>query len=348
MILPIRHTFDDRPQNQTRKIVLIYAALITTNVAAWTWALVQYAGQPVLLGMASLAYSFGLRHAVDPDHIAAIDNVTRKLMQEEKRPISTGLFFALGHSTVVIIASLLVACSIAALDAKFSWFKEIGGLVGIGVSAAFLIVIALANLVILLSIYRAFSATRRGQQVTDDALNDLLLRRGPISRTLRSLFAIVTKSWHMYPLGFLFGLGFDTATEVSLLGLSATQASSGLPVWSTLVLPALFTAGMSLVDTTDGVVMVQAYGWAFTNPIRKLYYNLTMTSISVVVALLIGGIELISLVADKWDLHGGGWSLVDQISQHFGIMGYFIIGIFVIGWLMSVLIFRLGHLDQTA
>lgn len=348
MTLAIGHIFDDRPRNLTRKIVLIYATLIAANVTAWTWAIVQFAGQPALLGMASLAYSFGLRHAVDPDHIAAIDNVTRKLMQEGKRPISTGFFFALGHSTVVIVASVLVACSIAALDAKFSWFKEIGGVIGTGVSAAFLIVIALANLAILFSIYRAFSAIRRGEHVTDDALNDLLTRRGAISRILRSLFAVITKSWHMYPLGLLFGLGFDTATEVSLLGMSATQASSGLPVWSILVLPALFTAGMSLVDTTDGVVMVQAYGWAFTNPIRKLYYNLTMTSISAVVALLIGGIEALSLVADKWDLHGGAWTLVDQISQHFGVMGYFIIGIFVIGWLISVLIFRLGHLDQTA
>lgn len=348
LTLAIGHIFDDRPQNLTRKIVLIYATLIAANVMAWTWAIVQFAGQPVLLGMASLAYSFGVRHAVDPDHIAAIDNVTRKLMQEGKRPISTGFFFALGHSTVVIVASVLLACSIAALDAKFSWFKEIGGLIGTSVSAAFLIVIALANLAILFSIYRAFSAIRRGEHVTDDALNDLLTRRGAISRILRSLFAVITKSWHMYPLGLLFGLGFDTATEVSLLGMSATQASSGLPVWSILVLPALFTAGMSLVDTTDGVVMVQAYGWAFTKPVCKLYYNLTMTSISVVVALLIGGIEALSLVADKWDLHGGVWTLVDQISQHFGVLGYFIIGIFVIGWLIAVLIFRLGHLDQTA
>jgi len=164
---------------------------------------------------------------------------------------------------------------------------------------------------------------------------------------LRSLFAVVTRSWHMYPLGFLFGLGFDTATEIGLLGMSATQASSGLPVWSILVLPALFTAGMSLVDMTDGVLMVKAYGWAFTNPLNKLYYNLTMTSLSVLVALLIGGIEFLGLVADRWDLHGGIWTLVDGISQNFGLLGYLIVGLFAVGWLISVLVYRFAGLGQT-
>ena len=348
MRLFLRRIFDDRPERLNRKISAIYAALIFANLAVWAWAILQFAGQPLLLGVAFLAYSFGLRHAVDPDHIAAIDNVTRKLMQEGKRPISAGFFFALGHSTLVIIASVLVACSVAALDRNFAWFKDVGGLIGTSVSASFLLVLALANLAILVSIYRAFAAMRRGQQVTDDSLHQLLSQRGLISRMLRSLFAVVTRSWHMYPLGFLFGLGFDTATEIGLLGMSATQASSGVPVWSILVLPALFTAGMSLVDMTDGVLMVKAYGWAFTNPLNKLYYNLTMTSLSVMVALLIGGIELLSLIADRWDLHGGVWTLVDGVSQNFGLLGYLIIGLFVVGWLISVLVYRFARLGQTA
>ncbi|MGH6704858.1 MAG: HoxN/HupN/NixA family nickel/cobalt transporter, partial [Bradyrhizobium sp.] len=293
-----------------------------------------------------LAYTFGLRHAVDPDHIAAIDNVTRKLMQEGKRPISAGFFFALGHSTVVIIASLLVALSVGALEAKFDWFRQVGGAIGTSVSAIFLLVIALMNIAILVSVYRAFTAVRRGKKVTEDALHELLSRRGFFARILRSLFAIVRRSWHMYPLGFLFGLGFDTASEVGLLGISAAQGSAGLPVWSILIFPALFTAGMSLVDTTDGVLMVQVYGWAFIKPIRKLYYNLTMTLISIVVALLIGGMEAFGLLADKLSLEGSFWTWIEQANASFGLLGYLIIGVFVAGWLISLSIYRIRCLDE--
>src|SRR6185437_9074222 len=261
--------FGDEAETPKVKTAILYVVLLVANVVSWLAALVQFRDQPVLLGSAVLAYTFGLRHAVDPDHIAAIDNVTRKLMQEGKRPISAGFFFALGHSTVVIIASLLVALSVGALEAKFDWFRQVGGAIGTSVSAIFLLVIALMNIAILVSVYRAFTAVRRGKKVTEDALHELLSRRGFFARILRSLFAIVRRSWHMYPLGFLFGLGFDTASEVGLLGISAAQGSAGLPIWSILIFPALFTAGMSLVDTTDGVLMVQVYGWAFIKPIRK-------------------------------------------------------------------------------
>ncbi len=342
----ILRVFDDEAETPKVKTAILYVVLLVANVVSWLAALVQFRDQPVLLGSAVLAYTFGLRHAVDPDHIAAIDNVTRKLMQEGKRPISAGFFFALGHSTVVIIASLLVALSVGALEAKFDWFKQVGGVIGTSVSAIFLLVIALMNIAILVSVYRAFTAVRRGGKVTEDALHDLLSRRGFFARILRSLFAIVRRSWHMYPLGFLFGLGFDTASEVGLLGISAAQGSAGLPIWSILIFPALFTAGMSLVDTTDGVLMVQVYGWAFIKPIRKLYYNLTMTLISIVVALLIGGMEAFGLLADKLSLEGSFWTWIEQANVDFGLLGYLIIGVFVAGWLISLSIYRIQCLDE--
>jgi nickel/cobalt transporter (NiCoT) family protein len=338
--------FDDEPGALKAKTAFLYIVLVSANVLAWLWALVAFRDQPLLLGTASLAYTFGLRHAVDPDHIAAIDNVTRKLMQEGKRPISVGFFFALGHSTVVVIASLLVALSVGALEANFAWFKTIGGVIGTGVSATFLLVIALINALILISVYRAFAGLRRGERVTDEALHQLLSGRGLLSRLLRSLFNVIRRSWHMYPLGFLFGLGFDTASEVGLLGISAAQGSAGLPTASLLIFPALFTAGMSLIDTTDGVLMVQTYGWAFIKPVRKLYYNLTMTLISIVVALLIGGIEALGLLADRLGLEGGFWDVVDRMNEGFGLLGYLIIGVFVAGWIISVLVYRMADFDQ--
>jgi nickel/cobalt transporter (NiCoT) family protein len=338
--------FDDKPGATKAKIIFLYTILISANVLAWVWAFVQFREQPLLLGTASLAYTFGLRHAVDPDHIAAIDNVTRKLMQEGKQPISAGFFFALGHSTVVIIAYLLVALSVGALQAKFDWFKSVGGLIGTSISASFLLVIAVMNMAILISVYRAFAAARRGEPATEDALHDLLSRQGFLFRILRSLFATVTRSWHLYPLGFLFGLGFDTASEVGLLGISAAQGSVGLPLSSILIFPALFTAGMSLVDTSDGVLMVRAYGWAFVKPVRKLYYNLSMTMISIVVALLIGGVEALGLLANKLSLEGRFWDFIDQVNQNFGLLGYLIIGIFVAGWGISVLIYKVQRLDE--
>jgi nickel/cobalt transporter (NiCoT) family protein len=344
--ISIPDVFDDEPGALRSKTAFLYVLLISTNVLAWLWAFAQFRDQPILLGTASLAYTFGLRHAVDPDHIAAIDNVTRKLMQEGKRPISVGFFFALGHSTVVIIASLLVAFSVGALEARFAWFATMGSVIGAGVSAAFLLLIALINALILISVYRAFTALRRGERVTEKALQDLLSRRGFLSRILRRLFGVITRSWHMYPLGFLFGLGFDTASEVGLLGISAAQGSAGLPTWSILVFPALFTAGMSLIDTTDGVLMVQTYGWAFVKPVRKLYYNLTMTLISIIVALLIGGTEALGLLANRLGLQGGFWNLVDQVNSSFGLLGYLIIGVFAAGWIISVLIYKIQGLDQ--
>ena len=340
--------FDDEPADAKAKAYVLGALLILVNAAVWLWAFISFRDYPLLLGTASLAYTLGLRHAVDPDHIAAIDNVTRKLMQEGKRPVAVGLFFAVGHSTVVIAASLLVAVSVGALEARFEGFKEIGGVIGTSVSALFLLLIALINTMILISVYRAFQASRRGDHATEQELHDLLQQRGFLARMLRSLFALITKSWQMYPLGFLFGLGFDTASEIGLIGISAAQGSAGLPVWSILVFPALFTAGMSLIDTTDGVVMLGAYGWAFANPLRKLTYNLTVTGISVVVALLIGGIELFGLAADRFGLSGRVWDAVSFANDHFAAVGYGIVAIFGLSWLVSIVVYRLSAVRRQA
>jgi nickel/cobalt transporter (NiCoT) family protein len=345
-ITGMAYFFDDAPVRLRGKTIGIYAVLLAMNALAWLWALIQFRDYPVLLGTASLAYTFGLRHGVDPDHIAAIDNVTRKLMQEGKRPLYAGFFFALGHSTVVVIASVLVALSVAALQTRFEGFKEIGGVIGTGVSALFLLAISLANIAILISVYRVFRAVRRGERLIDEDLHDVLAQRGLLGRLLRSLFGIIGASWHMYPLGLLFGLGFDTASEVGLLGISASQGSAGLPVWSILVFPALFTAGMSLVDTTDGVLMVNAYGWAFIKPIRKLYYNLTITLVSIVVALLIGSIEALGLLGDRLGLAGGFWDVIGALNDHFGALGYLIVGIFAASWLVSMAVYRWNGYDR--
>ena len=346
MLRKLGRIFDDRPADMRVKLAAIYAVLLAANVLSWLWALYAFRPYPVLLGTAFLAYAFGLRHAVDADHIAAIDNVTRKLMQAGKRPISVGLFFSLGHSTVVIVASVFLALAVGALQSKFDNFKEIGGVIGTGVSAFFLIVIAAANTFVLLAVWRIFNAVKRGEHLVEEDLDLVLSQRGLLGRILRSLFGMISRSWHMYPLGILFGLGFDTATEIGLLGISATQGSQGLELWSILIFPALFTAGMSLVDTTDGVLMIGAYGWAFVKPIRKLYYNMTITLVSVIVALVIGGVEALGLIGNKLDLHGSFWTFIDALNENFGTLGYLIILIFVVCWLVSTAIYRLKKFDE--
>ncbi len=303
-------------------LVGIYGLLLAANLGAWAWALLVFRDQPIFLGTALLAYGFGLRHAVDADHIAAIDNVTRKLMQQGKRPVSVGFFFALGHSTVVMLAAAAVAGTATALSGRFEQFKAIGGIVGTVVSALFLFAIAAANLLILRSVWRTYRHVRAGGRYVDADFDLLLNSRGLLARLFRPLFRLVTEGWHMFPLGFLFGLGFDTATEVALLGISATQAAQGVSVWSIMVFPALFAAGMSLVDTTDGVLMLGAYNWAFIKPIRKLYYNLTITLVSVVVAVLIGGIEALGLLADQLSLSGWFWDGIGALNDNFNSLGF--------------------------
>jgi high-affinity nickel-transport protein len=338
--------FNDQDAELSSKVTGIFAVLALANLLAWVWALVAFHDYPVLVGTAFLAYTFGLRHAIDADHIAAIDNVTRKLMQEGKRPVAVGFFFSLGHSTVVVLASAAIALTTVALQGQFESFRVVGGVIGTLVSVLFLFLVAAANFLILIAVYRTFQQVRRGGAFVEEDLNHLLAQRGFLGRFFRPMFRLVTRSWQMYPLGFLFGLGFDTATEIGLLGMSAAEASRGLPIWSIMVFPALFTAGMSLIDTADGVLMLGAYGWAFTKPIRKLYYNLTITFVSVVVAVLVGGIEALGLVADRLNLEGPLWTLVGSLNENFGSFGYLIIAIFVASWLISIAVYWLGRFDS--
>ncbi len=339
--------FNDGATNVRGKIVGIYLVLIAANVAVWAWAFTAFHNYPVLLGTGFLAYSFGLRHAVDADHIAAIDNVTRKLMQEDKRPAAIGLFFSLGHSTVVILTSIVVAATAASFKDRLESFHAVGGIIGTSISAAFLLLIAAINVFILVNVYKAFRRIKKGGGYVDEDLNLLLSAKGGLFvRMFRALFRMIEHSWHMYPLGFLFGLGFDTATEVGLLGISAAEASAGLPIWSILVFPALFTAGMTLIDTTDSILMLGAYGWAFVKPVRKLYYNMTITFVSVIVAVIVGGIETLGLIGDKFGLTGVLWDAVASLNDNFGALGYLIIGVFVVSWIVSIGIYRLKGYDQ--
>lgn len=334
-------------RNATRsRIAVIYGALAVLNVAAWGWALAAFRGYPVLLGTAFLAYSFGLRHAVDADHIAAIDNVTRKLMHEGKRPVAAGFLFSLGHSTVVVLGAIAISGAALALQRHISAAREIGGLIGTLVSALFLFAIAGVNLVILRSIWRVFVRVRRGGRSSEEDLDPLLNNRGFLARLFRPAFGMVRSSWHMYPLGVLFGLGFDTATEIGVLGLSAAEGSRGLPLVSVLVFPALFAAGMSLIDTTDNILMLGAYGWAFVKPIRKLYYNIVITSVSVAVALGVGAVETLGLVAGRLHLQGGFWNFVDHLNSHFGVLGYLIVALFAASWVMALVFYKWRRLDR--
>ncbi len=348
MSVNLSNLFNDEGENIRGKVIGIYILLFAFNIAAWIWAIVAFHKFPLLLGTAALAYSFGLRHAFDADHIAAIDNVTRKLMQEGRRPVAVGLFFSLGHSTIVVALSIAIAITATALKDRFDSFTSFGAVVGTLVSALFVFGIAIANILVWISIYRTFQTVKNGGKFVEEDLNITLAKRGFLGRLFRRFFRMIERSWQMFPLGVLLGLGFDTATEVGLLGISATQASQGLSIWSSMVFPALFTAGMTLIDTTDSILMLGAYGWAFVKPIRKLYYNLTITAVSVIVAVVVGGLETLNLIGDQLGLTDGGgfWGAIGSLNDNFGVLGYIIVGIFVVAWLVSYLVYRANRYDE--
>jgi high-affinity nickel-transport protein len=322
-----------------RSIALL-GALTGINVLLWAVTLMEFHRFPLLLGTATLAYTFGLRHALDADHISAIDNVTRKLMQERQRPIGVGFFFSLGHSTIVFLLSVVIAFTAAQIQTRFPDLQRVGGLIGTSISATFLLVIAGINLFVLYDVAQAFRKVRRGEEYDDQSLSESLSQFGFMGRFFGPILRIVDKSWKMYFVGFLFGLGFDTATEVGLLGISATTATQGLPIWCLLLFPALFTAGMCLVDTADGILMLGAYGWAYVHPVRKLYYNLTITSVSVLVAVLVAGIETLGIIGERFALHGALWNAVGAMGDHFGVIGVLIVGVFIASWIGSTIIYR--------
>ncbi len=331
--------------NLKSRIVAIFSGLALFNIFAWIWAFAAFRDQPVLLGTAFLAWMLGLRHAVDPDHIAAIDNVTRKLMADGQRPVATGFWFALGHSTIVVVAAALLALTASAMQDRFAEFRETGGLIGVSVSAAFLLLIGLFNLVVLSDVWRAFRQYLETGHYSEEDTNALLGRRGFLSRILRPLFGMISKSWHMYPLGFLFALGFDTATEISLFGVAATAGADGLSFAAIMTYPLLFTAGMTLADTADGVMMLGAYGWAYVKPARKLFYNLVITGLSIVVAFLIGGIEALGLIGERLKLEGWFWEAVASANDQFTLLGFVVVGLFAAAALISMAVYRFGNLD---
>ncbi len=338
--------FRDDESDLRGRVVAMLVLLAGANLLVWLWALLVFRDRPVLLGTALLAYTFGLRHAVDADHIAAIDNVTRKLMQDGKRPVTIGFFFSLGHSAVVVAMSLAVAFAAVAIQARFASLRAIGGLISTSVSAFFLFAVALVNLVILVSVWRSFRAVKRGERLVEEDLDILLNSRGLLARLFRPLFHMVSRSWHLFPIGLLFGLGFETATEVALYGISSAEAAKGHSLWAIMVFPALFTAGMSLVDTADGILMLGAYGWAFMKPIRKLFYNMTITLVSASVAIAIGGIETLGLVGNQLELQGRFWDFIGKLNGNFGTLGYIIIGVFALSWIASIAIYRLKGYDR--
>jgi nickel/cobalt transporter (NiCoT) family protein len=317
------------------RIIALYVGLIAFNLAVWVWALVACRGRYVLLGTAVAAYGFGLRHAVDADHIAAIDNVTRKLMQERHRPLGAGLFFALGHSSVVILASVVVAFTTSSVGAHLREARELGATLGTVVSFGFLWLIGTANLLSLPSTLAALRQARRRGGCDAPDLEAVLAQQGVLARWLQPVFRLVRRSRDMFALGALFGLGFDTASEVLLLGISAAQAAHGMSIASTLLFPAIFTAGMTLIDTSDGVLMTGAYGWAFINPVRKLRYNLIVTVLSVAVAFLVGGVEALGLIRDHLGLEGSLARHVAAWNGHPEALGFGVIGLFLFCWLVS-------------
>jgi high-affinity nickel-transport protein len=330
------------------------ALVVFLNVAGWVMLAAAVGGHYHItnteifgFGTGILAYTLGMRHAFDADHIAAIDNTTRKLVSEGKRPLSVGFYFSLGHSSVVFVLAILLNFGIRALDQQVkndnSGLHNVTGLIGTGVSGTFLYLIALLNAIILVGILKVFREMRAGKY-NDEELEAQLDKRGLMNRFLGPLARRIDAPWKMYPLGILFGLGFDTATEVALLVLAGTAVVSGLPFYAILSLPILFAAGMCLFDTIDGCFMNFAYDWAFAKPIRKVYYNLTITGLSVFVAVFIGTVEILGLVGGEFNLTGGFWSFMGGFDINKA--GFVIVGVFIVTWVIALAIWRFGKIEQ--
>ena len=331
-------------RGEKTKIVIVYALIGTATVLGLVASTIVGKLSVLLAGLGIIAYTFGLRHGVDADHIAAIDNTTRKLIQDDQRPFTVGMWFSLGHSTIVIALIVGLVVATRTVMGHIPALASGGAIVGTMVSGVFLWLIGLVNLVIVFGIYRVFKEMKKGK-LNQDELDNLLENRGFLNRYFRRLFKVVKKPWQIFPIGVLFGLGFDTASEVALIAISVgVGVSSSIPVWMILVLPVMFTCGMVLVDTTDGVTMRVAYGWAFLHPLRKIYYNLTVTMISVLVALAIGSAELIQVAAAELNLTGSFWNWLNNLD--FETLGYGIIVIFLVTWLISVGVWKYKRYDE--
>ncbi len=338
----LNRTFDP---GEKRRLGGFYGAILFLHLLGFGLLLMYGWKHPAFLALGALAYSFGLRHAFDADHISAIDNTTRKLLQQGKKPVGVGFFFSLGHSTVVFLIALALGLAVRTIVqgvvSENGELRSIGGIIGTTVSGAFLVLIGILNLIILLGIIGVFQRMRKGRY-NRRSLEHELVAGGLMSRAFGRLFRLVDDSWHMYPIGFLFGLGFDTASEVALLGISAGAAARGLPFFAVVSLPLLFAAGMSLMDTTDGAFMSKAYSWAFSNPIRKVFYNLTVTALSVLIALVIGVIELLQIIIQVTNLQGQPWSAIEG-WDFIGQAGFVIVALFVLTWAVALFIYRAGR-----
>lgn len=332
-------------------VVALYGAILGVTAAAFA-ALFLFArayggaepGAPgiALVGLGIAAYVFGVRHGVDADHIAAIDNTTRKLLSEEKRPLTVGTWFSLGHSTIVVGLIVLLVLATQSIEALVPSLKSAGSVIGTAVSGAFLFLIGLVNVVIVLEVYRIFEGLKHGR-FSEQELEEQLAKRGFLNRYFGRMFRLVETPRQIYPIGVLFGLGFDTASEIALIAI-AVGVSISIPFYVVLVLPLLFTCGMVLVDTTDGIAMRYAYGWAFLKPIRKIYYNLTVTVISILVAFVIGGLELLTVLASEFQLRGGLWDGLGTLS--FEDLGFAIVALFVGTWLVAAAYYRYKRYDE--
>ena len=322
----------------------LYGCIAVMHLLGWGMYFYYSIDHPTLAGMGVLAYLLGLRHAFDADHISAVDDTIRFMLQSGRRPLGVGFYFSLGHASVVFILAVAIIFSAAAVKTELPQLKDIGELICTGVSGTFLILIGILNLRVLLDIVKVWGQARTGKH-SHSHLEELLAQRGFINRLFGGrLQRLIKYSWHMYPLGFLFGLGFDTASEVGLLAMTATASTASVPVPALLSLPLLFAAGMSLMDTTDGIIMVKAYHWAFSNPLRKIYYNISITSLSVAVALFIGSIELLRVIIDMLGLDG---TLATKITTlDFGSLGYVIVGLFLLAWSISAIIWKFGRIES--
>lgn len=330
--------------NLRKRLFIIISFIFLLNIIVWSLTIINIKDYPFLLGLISLAFGLGLRHGVDADHIAAIDNTTRKLIQDGKKPVAVGLFFSLGHSTIVIILSLLIAFSSSLIINNLPSLKQAGSIIGASISSIFLLIIGVINLFIFIDLYKIWRHVIKGGYFHESHIDDHLHNRGLLAKFLKPLLKSVSHSWKMYPVGLLFGLGFDTASEVALLSLSAVSSANNLPLAYIILIPLAFTAGMTLIDTFDGILMFGAYGWAFIRPVRKLYYNLNITFVSVIVALFIGSIEGLQVIGRQIGNKTGIFWLANQIE--FNYIGFMIIGAFAISWLFSMLIYRLKKYDS--
>jgi high-affinity nickel-transport protein len=334
-------------RGERMRLAACYGTIALIHVVGWGALLTYGVGHPAFIGLGGLAYTFGLRHAFDADHISAIDNTTRKLLQQKQKPVSVGFWFSLGHCTVVLLIALALGFAahafVNSVITDGGQLKNVGGLVGTSVSGFFLVMIGIVNLLVLLDIVRVYRKMRLGEY-DRTSLHEELITGGFMTRVFGRLFRVVTKSWHMYPIGFLFGLGFDTTSEIAFLAIAAGTASQGIPFVAVVSLPLIFAAGMTLMDTTDGAFMAKAYTWAFSNPIRKVFYNLTITGLSVFVALFVGGVELLQILAQVANLNGGFWSLVTGLN--FANMGFFIVAAFVGTWVAAFTIFKVRKVDE--